>query len=114
MATPFQTDSMHNSWRNLIETLLTPRKIAWVLVVAGIAYFIYTCPKTPVEFFDANTRDEAAIQELKVKRNKATDPTVAEASRRIDYLMLCQRRMDRIALLYDITNNPQSELDPKI
>jgi hypothetical protein len=91
----------------LMKTLLTPRKIAWILVVTGIAYFIYVSPKTPVEFFDATMRDEAAICELKVEKNKMTDPAGAAASREIDELMSCKHRMDRIALLYDLTNNPQ-------
>ena len=99
---------MHDSWpTKLTRTLLTPRKIAWILVIAGIAYFIYVSPKTPIEFFDARARDEAAIRELKVEKNKMANPADAAASRKMDELMLCMQRMERIALLYDITNNPQ-------
>jgi hypothetical protein len=97
---------MHNSWRtHLTNALVTPRKTAWVLVIAGVAYFIYISPKTPTEIFDANVSDEVAIRELNAK--KMTDPVAAAGARRMDQLMSCKQRMDRIALLYDLENDPQ-------
>jgi len=99
---------MHGRWpTELMKTLLTPRKIAWIVAFAGIVYFIYISPKTPVEFFDASVSDQAGIRELEVERNKWTDPARAAASRKMDELMSCSHRMDRIALQYDLTNNPQ-------
>jgi hypothetical protein len=90
-----------------MKTLLTPRTIAWILVIVGIAYFIYISPKTPIEFFDADARDEAAIRQLEGEKNKITDRTGVAASRNMNELMSYKRQMDRIAILYDMTHNPQ-------
>jgi hypothetical protein len=77
------------------------------LLISGILSFIYISPKTPVEFFDVNASDEAAIRELTAEKDKMTDSAGTAASHQMDELMSCKRRMDRIALLYDVANNPQ-------
>ena len=88
-----------------MKIILTPRKIAWFFVVVSMAYFICISPKTPVEFFDANMRDEAAIRELNDK--KLANSAATARSKKMDELTSCAQRMERIALLYDLTNNPQ-------
>jgi hypothetical protein len=79
----------------------------WAGVVVGIACFISVSPKTPLEFFDANTRDQAAIRELEAERNEQIDPEREASRRRMDELMSVKRQTDRIALMYDLANNPQ-------
>jgi hypothetical protein len=99
---------MREDWSmRLMMFFLTPRKVAWVLVLGGAACFIYYSPKTPIEFFDAREIDRAAIQELKDARRRTIHPAVAAASRKLDELMSYSRQCDRIALLYDLANNPQ-------
>ncbi len=96
------------SWSTkLTSTLLTPRKIAWVLLLAGIAYFIHISPKTPIEFFDAAVRDEEVVRQYRMKKFDMIDPVGAAAVRKSEELISCHRRMERLALLYDIANNPQ-------
>jgi hypothetical protein len=83
--------------------LVTPRKIAWVLVVAAVAWFIYASPKTPIQFFDAAARDRDALRGL-----NATETSIDQS----EYAQLMQkcadlsRQMDRIALLNDIAHDP--------
>ena len=91
----------------LAGTLLTPRKIAWVLLIAGIAYFIHISPKTPVEFFDAAMCDQGVVQRYKLEKYDAIDPIGAAATRKLEEIISCARRMERAALLYDIANNPR-------
>ncbi|MGO8744958.1 MAG: hypothetical protein ACLQNE_03105 [Thermoguttaceae bacterium] len=91
----------------LRKTLLTPRKLAWILVIAGTAKFVSDSPKTPVEFFDTAVRDEAAIRGCEIEKYKMIDPAGAAASRELEDMWSCRRRMDRITLLYDLANNPK-------
>ena len=91
----------------LVGMLLTPRKIAWVLLIAGIAYFIHVSPRTPVEFFDAAVRDREVVQRYEMKKYDTINPVGATASRQLEEIFCCAGRMGRIALLYDIANNPQ-------
>ncbi len=100
---------MKTSWpEKLWKTLLTPRKAAWALVIAGIAYFIYISPKTRIEFFDADARDDAAISRCVIEKYKSIDPVGAGVFQEGEDLLSCCRRMRRIALLYDLTHNPKS------
>jgi hypothetical protein len=97
-----------NSPGKLWKALLTPRKIAWVVVIAGIAYFIYVSPKTRVEFFDAEARDEAALGRCEIEKYKTIDPVGAAVFQKAEDLYSCCRQMRRIALLYDLAHNVKS------
>ena len=88
-------------------TLATPRKVAWVLLIAGIAWFIHISPRTPLEFFDAAMRDQEIIQQYKMEKYDTIDLVGAAEWRKLEELFSCHRRVGRIALLYDIANNPQ-------
>ena len=80
----YENDRWHNK---LIRSLLTPRKIAWFFVVSGITWFIYISPETPIEFFDANALDEAAVRAMTVEKNKIADPVGAAKSQKMDDLI---------------------------
>jgi hypothetical protein len=106
----FIADSMHDSNRwptKLTKILLTPRKLAWVLVIAGIAYFIYVSPKNPVEFYDAAARDAAALRRYEIEEYKRIDPSRAASVQKLEDISSCCQRMGRIALLYDLAHNPK-------
>ena len=90
----------------LLRRYVTPRKIAWLLVLSGIAWFIYVSPKTPLAFFDAATRDSEELEKREMKKYESIDAEAAAKARVLNEMMSYGRQMDRLALTYDLSNDP--------
>ena len=85
---------------------ITSRRVAWVLVLLGVAWFVHVSPKTPLEFFDAAVRDRDAIQRRTMEKYEMIDAAAATKTRKYDEMSSCGQQMDRIALVHDLTNDP--------
>ena len=85
---------------------ITPRMVAWILVLLGVVWFVYVSPKTPLEFLEAGIRDGHATHRRMMKNFRTIDATAANEFHKYEDLSVCSEQMMRIALIYDITNNP--------
>ena len=86
---------------------LTPRKVAWALVLLASAWFVQVSPRTPLEFFDAAVRDNAALQRYTLVQYERLDPAAAAKARAYEELLACRQQMDRLGLLHELTHAPQ-------
>jgi hypothetical protein len=86
---------------------MTPRRVAWVLVLLGGAWFVQVSPRTPLEFFDAAVRDNAAIQRYTLAQYERLDPAAAAKARQYEELLACKQQMDRLGLLHELTHDPR-------
>lgn len=86
---------------------VTPRRVAWVLVLLGGAWFVQVSPWTPLEFFDAAVRDDAALQRYTLAQYERLDPAAAAKARAYEELLACRQQMDRLGLLHELTHDPQ-------
>lgn len=93
---------------------LTPRKVAWILTLSGIVWFVHISPKTPVEFFDAGVCDQEAVQRHSIEKYELIDSAGAAVARKVEAMDSTRRRKDRIALLYDLKHDPQRIQKEKI
>jgi hypothetical protein len=94
------------SFAKSLRQYATPRKVAWALVLSGTAWFVYVSPKTPLEFFDAATRDAEELEEREMQKYESIDPEAAVAVRALNEIMWYGRHMDRLALIHDLASNP--------
>jgi hypothetical protein len=86
---------------------MTPRRVAWVLVLLGGAWFVQVSPRTPLEFFDAAVGDNAAIQRYTLEQYERLDPAAAAKARQYEELCACRQQLDRLGLLHELTQDPQ-------
>lgn len=85
---------------------IIPRMVAWILVLLGVGWFVHVSPKTPLEFLEAGFRDGHATQRRRMKNFRTIDATAADEFHKYEELFVCGEQMMRIALIYNITNNP--------
>lgn len=82
---------------------ITARMLAWVLLLSGLTWFVAVSPKTPVQFFDAANRDRYVIDSL-TKQTGAENPDHGAVL--LEQWSEVRRDKERIALLFDMTNDP--------
>lgn len=78
------------------------RMLAWVLLLSGATWFVAVSPKTPVQFFDAANRDHSVINSLS-KPSEGENPD--HRANLFAQLSEVRREKERIALIFDMTND---------
>ena len=87
-----------------VRNVVTPRKIAWVLLLGGAAWFVSISPKTPLQFFDAANRDYAASSAQSSDESPSSQARLYEI-RLYEALMLVFDKKRRLELSYDMIND---------
>lgn len=75
---------------------------AWILVLAGLSWFVVVSPKNPVAFFDAALRDKSALDALETGKH---DQALTGKELVFHKISETRNAMQRIELLYDMTND---------
>jgi hypothetical protein len=97
--TPDETGVSPRRW----AIVVTPRRIVWVLLLGGVVWFVTISPKTPLQFFDAANRDDAASDSLSDMSSEQSASPRVRLYRALSSLI---QEKHRIELSYDMINDP--------
>ncbi len=82
---------------------VTPRGIAWILLLSGSVWFVATSPKNPQQFYDAGCFDRITLDK---RTEQQANQIPSKHVQTLQALNSLDRKMDRMTLSYDLIHHP--------